>query len=301
MMKKSFKIIIILVVVLFVGVGAIIFMANRKSERFSIVATSFPAYDFARAVAGDAANVKMLIPPGVEIHDFEPTPQDIIDIEESDLFIYNGGESDEWVEGVVKNTKTGETFKMMDHADLLLEDGEDDEYDEHVWTSLKNAIKIINAIKDKLIDLYPENQKVFEENAKDYTDKLSALDSEYAEIVQNSNNDTLVFGDRFPLLYFVNDYGLDYLAAFPGCSEETEPSSETVATLIKKIKNDNIPVVFKLKMSGGSIAETIARETGAKILEFDAAHTISPDDFANNRTYLDIMKKNLEPLKEALE
>lgn len=331
-MKRSIKIFIVLFVVLFVVVGAIIRIGgiNKKSEEVLIVATNFPAYDFARAVAGDKADIKMLIKPGVELHDFEPTPSDIIDIKNSELFIYTGGESDGWIENILGDIDTDKTkiFKMMDVINVVEEeivdgmeeeyryeyghdngedkyqyyhDEEEIEYDEHVWTSVKNAVKIINSIRDELTEISPENKQVFEENAKKYTNQLADLDLEFQNIVSNGNRKTIIFGDRFPLRYFVDDYGLNYYAAFPGCSEQTEANSRTIAFLVEKIKSENIPVVLKIEMSSGNIAKTIADETGAKVLTFNAAHNISADDFKNGRTYAEIMKENLTVLEEALK
>ncbi len=306
-MKKSIKIIIALAIILFASLGIIVGLSDRKPDitKIKIVATNFPAYDFARAVAGDTAEIKMLISPGAEVHDFEPTPQDIIDIEDSDLFIYNGGESDAWLADILNDINPEQTkvFKMMDSANLVKEDAhaEEDEYDEHIWTSLRNATTIINNIKDELIKISPENQEIFTKNTEDYTAQLANLDTKFQKIVDSGKRKTIVFGDRFPLQYFVNDYGLEYYAAFPGCSEQTEASSETIASLINKIKTNKIPVVFKIELSNGQTAETISKETGAKVLTFNSAHNISADDFKSGRTYLDIMTDNRAALEEALK
>ena len=315
-MHKSTKIIIIFSIILLVTLGIIFnFSHTRNQASLSIIATNFPAYDFARAITGDTAEIKMLIKPGTEPHDFEPTPQDIIDINNSQLFIYTGGESDEWIKDIIRDidpTRT-QVYRMMDAVTPVEEsikegmespheEQEDGiEYDEHVWTSPKNAIKIINSLKDKFIKISPQNQAIFEKNTKSYTDQLSTLDQEIQAIIDSASRKVLVFGDRFPLRYFVDDYGLDYYAAFPGCSEQTEANSTTIAFLIDKVKSKSIPVVFKTEMSSDKIARTIADETGAKILEFNAAHHISLDDFNSGLTYLDIMKNNLAPLREALK
>jgi len=333
-MKRNLKICLVFVAFLVVVLGAIFGFRNMKQrdEKVTIVATNFPAYDFARAVAGDKAEVKMLIKPGAEVHSFEPSPQDIIDIKNSEMFIYVGGHSDEWVEDVLVDINADETkiFKMTDVVDVVAEDtehvyehehhhdeehdhgeeheheheeeqeGHEHEYDEHVWTSLRNSQKIIAGIKDSLVEVSPENEAVFEENAKKYSDKLADLDQKFQNIVDNGKRKTIIFGDRFPLRYFVDDYGLDYYAAFPGCSEQTEASSQTIAQLTEKVKSENIPVVFKIEMSSGKIADTIANETGAKVLTFDAAHNISSEDFESGRSYAMIMEDNLKALKEAL-
>lgn len=317
-MKKTTKIIIILIVIIGIFLGIILGVnkAKESNEKLSIITTNFPAYDFARAVAGDKANIKMLVKPGAETHDFEPTPQDIIDIKNSALFVYTGGESDEWIEDILEDIDINKTklIKMMDAVEVVEEETvegmehenhheheEEAEYDEHVWTSPKNAIKIVGAIKDELSKISPKNETLFANNSKAYIDKLSELDQKFQNIIKAGNRKTVVFGDRFPLRYFVDEYNLNYYAAFPGCSDQTEASSKTVAFLVDKIKNERIPVVFKIEMSSGKLAETISNETGAKVLEFQSAHNISSDKFNAGVTYIDLMERNLSALKEALD
>ena len=163
-----------------------------------------------------------------------------------------------------------------------------------------NASKIVAAIKDKLIEISPEKRSVYEENAKNYIDILTNLDTRFQEVVKTSDRKTVIFGDRFPLRYFVDDYDLSYFAALPGCSEQTEASSRTIAFLIDKVKSEQIPVIFKIELSSGKVAQTIANETDAKILTFNSAHNISAEDFKNGITYATIMEHNLEALSEAL-
>ena len=343
-MHKTTKILIALTAILLVSLGAFIGLSKKDSARskISIIATNFPAYDFARAVAGDKANVKMLIKPGAETHDFEPTPNDIIDLKNSRMFIYTGGESDEWVKKILNeiDPKTTKIIKMMDQVktvkEELVEGMEDDEHeheheheaeddhnhdhdhkhehehntsaehseegedDEHVWTSPKNAIKIINAIKSELVNIAKDDAATFSQNTENYAKKLSDLDQSFRDIVASARRKTLVFGDRFPLRYFVDEYGLNYFAAFPGCSEQTEASSKTIAFLIDKVKAEQIPVVLKIEQSNGKIAETISKATNAKILTFQSAHNVSPEEFEKGVTYIDLMTENLTVLKEAL-
>lgn len=335
-MHKTTKILIALTAILLVSLGAFIGLSKKDSARskISIIATNFPAYDFARAVAGDKANVKMLIKPGAETHNFEPTPNDIIDLKNSRMFIYTGGESDEWVKKILNeiDPKTTKIIKMMDQVktvkEELVEGMEDDEEshdhehehdhdhdhkhntsaehseegedDEHVWTSPKNAIKIINAIKSELVNIAKDDAATFNQNTENYSKKLSDLDQSFRDIVASARRKTLVFGDRFPLRYFVDEYGLNYFAAFPGCSEQTEASSKTIAFLIDKVKAEQIPVVLKIEQSNGKIAETISKATNAKVLTFQSAHNVSPEDFKKGVTYIDLMTGNLKVLKEAL-
>ncbi len=310
-MKKVFILLLVLCTCFVVGCGK-----EKNSTKYKIISTLFPGYDFTRAVIKDVddISVDLLLKPGSETHDFEPTPQDIIDIQESDLFIYIGGESDEWIDDVLKDIDTSKTkiLKLMDVVDLYEEElsegmeieeedeGEEVEYDEHIWTSPKNAIKMINKIKEEIINIDNDNKENYEKNASNYIDELTNIDNQFREIVNNASRKELVFGDRFPLRYFVEEYGLTYHAAFPGCSEQTEASAKTITYLINYVIQNKIPVVFHIELSNGKIAETIANETGAKVLEFNAVHNISKKDFDDGLTYADYMKKNIEVLKEAL-
>ena len=322
-MKKISKILLVFVVAVFSIVSLTGCNKNKDNEnKLTIVTTNFPSYDFARAVVKDNKDVelKMLLKPGAESHDFEPTPQDIIDIKNSDLFIYTGGESDEWISDILDDIDTDKTkvIKMMGLVDVKEEeivegmedeeheeeeehhDEEEVEYDEHVWTSPVNAIKIVNALRDEVVSIDNDNKKVYEDSAKEYTDKLEKIDNEFKDIVKNAKRKEIIFGDRFPLRYFVDEYNLKYYAAFPGCSAQTEASAKTISYLVDKVKEDKIPVVFHIELSNGKIAEAISKETGAKVLEFNTAHNISQKDFDAGVTYVDIMEENTKVLKEAL-
>ena len=315
-MKKIIK--IFFVAVMFFSLVSVTGCGNKKNNnKLTIISTSFPGYDFARAILKDVddTEVKMLLKPGSETHDFEPTPQDIINIKNSDIFIYVGGDSDEWIEDVLEDIDTNKTkvIKLMDLVNVVEEElvegmeeheeeeeEEEVEYDEHVWTSPINAITITNKLKDEIIKIDNSNKEKYEENANNYVAELNKIDNEIKEVVANSKRKEIVFGDRFPLRYFVDEYNLTYYAAFPGCSEQTEASAKTIAYLIDVVKKDKIPVVFHIELSNGKIAETISKETNAKVLEFNAAHNISQKDFDAGVTYVDLMKDNIKVLKEAL-
>lgn len=305
---KRFKLIILIVSILFIC-GC----ENKDSNKIRIVATNYPGYDFARAITKNSDNIEvtLLISPGSELHDYEPTPKDIIRIGESKLFIYVGGESDDWVKSLIKSNNIDEnkTFKLMDNTNLVyeetvegmqVEDKEEKEYDEHVWTSITSSIEIIEKLKSKIIEIDNKNKELYEKNTKDYVNELKKIDNEIKEIVNNSKRKEIIFADRFPIRYFVDDYNLKYYAAYKGCSHQTEASSKTIAFLIEKVKEDKIPVIFKLELSNSNIAETISKETNAKILEFNSAHNISKADFDSGITYAQIMNRNKEVLKEAL-
>ncbi|MCQ2506825.1 MAG: metal ABC transporter substrate-binding protein [Lachnospiraceae bacterium] len=286
--------------------------------KISVVTVNFPPYDFTSVIGGDKVSVTLLVKPGTESHTYEPKPKEMRKIAECDLFIYGGGESDEWVETLLSGEeyRNINTLKMMKLCSLRDEEtkegmtikkkednGDEDEheYDEHVWTSVLNAKLIVEGICEKLSAVSPENSTFFEENAKAYLNELDKIDSEIREVVKAGNKDTLIFGDRFPFLYFVKEYSLDYFAAIPGCAAETEPSAQTVAFLIDKVKKEKINVILYLELTNAKIAKVISEETGAKIMMFHSCHNLSQDEFERGENYLSLMKKNIEVLKEALE
>lgn len=290
---------------------------KKDSSKISVVTTIFPYYDFTRSIAGDKADIKLLLSPGSEPHSYEPSPSDIVAIENCDVFIYNGGESDEWVEGVLESieNKNMKVIRMMDYVDLLYEQNVDhdehnheheehdehgEEYDEHIWTSIRNAVKLTDAIYDELSSCDFANKEIYTKNRDTYINKLQTLDLEISEIVSNAKRKTVVFGDRFPFLYFVTDYSLDYECAFPGCSSETEPSISTVTHMINFTSNSQIPVVFYLEFSNGKVAKLISEDTGAKTIRFSSCHNVTKDEFADGASYISLMEQNADALKEAL-
>lgn len=297
------KVLIVLCLLLLTGCNEV------KSNKVKIVSTAFVGYDFSKEITKDLdVSVSMLLKPGAELHTYEPSPKDIAKIMDSDLFIYVGGESDEWVDDILSDLDKDKTkvVKMMDYVDLKkeeLKDGmegeEEDEYDEHVWTSPVNAKKIVEGIYKKLTKANLNKLKL-EENKKSYIKKLDGLDKEFRDIVENSERKTLIFADRFPLRYFVDEYNLDYYAAFKGCSSETEASSSTISFLIDKVKNEKIPVIFKIEMGNDKLANTIKEETNAKVLTFNSLHNITKSDYLKGKNYISLMKKNAKNLKEAL-
>lgn len=292
-------------------------------DKLQIVTTIFPPFDFARQISGGKAQISMLLKPGMESHSYEPSPADIIAIENCDLFIYNGGESDVWVDELLKtiNSDTIQILKMMDCVDGLEEtavegmqgvhshtheeehhhgEGETAEYDEHVWTAPLNACAITRKIAEKMIALDPNNASTYQNNAENYISLLSELDQEIQTIVSEGKRKMILFGDRFPFRYFADAYNLDYRAAFPGCSAESEPSAKTVAYLIDKARQEKIPNIFYIEFSNLKIARTLQEETGAIPLLFHSCHNLSKDEMDKGVTYLELMRKNAENLKEAL-
>lgn len=305
MIRKILAVMLIMGVVDLIVVGVMLKRGEGVDEAgLRILATSFPAYDFARAAVGDDGKVEMLLAPGAEIHDYEPTPQDIIKIQESDVFIYTGGESETWVDEMLEGIDSGRTkvIRMMDLVELMVEDeeGGEVEYDEHVWTSLRNAIVIVGVLRDELKELDKNKAEDYTNNAKSYIEELQEIDGEIRNLVTRGKRKEIVFGDRFALRYFVEEYGLDYDAAFPGCSEQTEVSVKTLTSLVDKVRELGAPVVLKNEMSNNGIAETIAGEAGVEVLEFYSGHSMAPEDFRDGVTYAEMMRRNIKVLERAL-
>ena len=288
---------------------------QNDDGKFKIVSTVFPGYDFAKNIAGENAQISLLLPPGSESHSYEPSPQDIIKIQNADLFIYVGGESEDWVSRILESMDTKvKTLSMMDVVEVYEEEtvegmeqdhnesGNDEvAYDEHVWTSPVNAIKISQAISDMLVETDPENAQLYSENAKVYIQKLDKLDKDFKEFFDTVDNKLLIFGDRFPLRYFVEEYGLDYYAAFPGCSSESEPSAATIAFLIDKVKEENIGTIFNIEFSNHRISDSIAEATGSKTALFHTCHNVSKEEMDAGEDYISLMTQNLERLKGAMK
>ena len=293
-----------------------------ENEKISVVATIFPQYDFVRQIAGENVELKMLLKPGEETHSYEPTPQDIIAIQNSDLFIYVGGENDAWVEDILESMPDNgrKTLKLVDCVDTVEEEhvegmkedheeheehGQEDmhsvhEIDEHVWTSPVNAIKIVEQIKEELCEIDSKNASDYEENAEAYVSQLKKLDQEFQDVVDHSKRKLMIFGDRFPFRYFAEAYDLDYYAAFSGCASDTEPSAATMAFLINKVQDENIKTVLKMELSNENIAKAIAEATNADVKEFYSCHNLTAEQFADGETYLSLMEKNVETLREVL-
>ena len=277
--------------------------------KLRIVTTIFPAYDFARRVFGNTADITLLLKPGTESHSYDPSARDIVKIDSCDLFIYNGGESDAWVENILKSADEVNALRMMDAVEALTEDHEgiaevehddDEEYDEHIWTSPKNAALIVESIRNAAVILAPENREPYDRAAEEYVAEINALDEKFTELLSGEER-YFVFGDRFPLLYFFREYGLNYFAAFPGCGSETEPSAQTVAFLIDRLsENDTVPTVFCIELSNRKLAETLADENNLPVAEFHTCHNITADDFASGESYVSLMERNYQTLQSAL-
>ena len=325
-MKKYISIVIAAMLVM-TGLCACRRSSASDEKKLQIVTTIFPEYDWVQNVLGEnpsGAEVTMLLDNGVDLHSYQPTAEDILKISTCDLFIYVGGESDEWVEDALK-TATNKDMVVINLLETLgdkvveeeviegmegeEEEGEGEaeeepEYDEHVWLSLRNSTVLVDSISDALKKIDAKNASVYEKNAASYKEKLSALDAKYAQAVSEARVKTLLFGDRFPFRYLVDDYGLTYYAAFVGCSAETEASFETIAFLSAKLDELKLPAILTIEGGSRKVAETILYNTPThdqKILVLDSMQSTVGDKAAYGQDYLAVMRKNLEVLKEALK
>ncbi len=292
-------------------------LMREDNEYPLVVSTIFPGYDFARNIGDEKAGVIQLLPLGAESHTYEPTPQDMMLVKKCDVFIYAGGESDTWIEEilseddaqgrvVVSMTEVSDTLVEEEKegmheggvlSDLFGEDEEEEETDEHTWTSPKNAVRICDAICDALCEVSPENAGYYKDNCGKYTGQLKKLDERFSDTVSKCPRKCIVVADRFPFRYLVNDYGLDYRAAFPGCADNAEVAADSIVTMCDYVKDNNIPVIFTIEFSSGKIADCVAEVTGAKILTLHSCHNVSSTD----EKYIDIMERNLINLSEALK
>lgn len=300
---------------------------TTEDGRLKVVTTLFPYYDFVRQVAGDRLNLTLVVPAGMDSHSFEPTPADMITIQEADVLICNGGEMEHWLSQVLDSIDKShmKIVTMMDYVDAVEEehvegmedaehehadhehaDEDDDghgveiEYDEHIWTSPKNAIKLCRAVADALCAADAENADLYRANCEDYCAQLEALDADLRALRANAVRDLLIFADRFPFLYFCEEYDLHYRAAFHGCSGDTEPSLATLKYLIDKVNDEHIPVVYTIDLSSQKVAEAVSECTGARIERLWSMQTISRTDFDAGETYLTLMQRNYEALKGGL-
>lgn len=319
-MKKFFALILICTLCLALCACGQQAQAPETDGGVNIVATVFPAYDFARQIAGDDGNVTLLIPPGSEAHSYEPTPQDIIRIQNCDLLVCNGGESEAWLDEIMGGMGNEiPTVVMLNCVDALTEedkDGmqvhehhdhdhdhdehEDEEYDEHVWTSPVNAQLICRAISAALCQADPAHASDYTARCVDYCAELQELDADFRGVIANAKRHTLIFADRFPVRYFVEEYGLDYFAAFPGCADNAEPSARTVAFLIDRVREEQAPAVLYIEFSNQKMADIVCEDTGCEKLLFNSCHNVTADQLRSGVTYLELMRGNLETVKEAL-
>ena len=276
-----------------------------KKDKLSIVCTVFPSYDFARQIIGELGEVELLLPASAESHSFNPTLSDIALVEGCDVFIYVGGEIDPWASEIVENSSNKERINLSLLEALEVEkkhnhDEHEDEVDEHVWTSISNSITICKKISEALCKKDKENEAKISLTTSEYIEKLKELKSSFETVVKNASNDTLIFADRFPFYWFTKEFSLNYVAALSGCSSDTEPTLTALKNVIDAVKNSGTNMVLYIEGSSGSIADKVVDETGAKKRVFHSCHNVSIDEKENGETYISLMQKNLEVLKEAL-
>lgn len=294
----------------------------QETGKLQIVATLFPQYDFARQVAGDKADVILLLPPGVESHSYEPTPSDVMKINESDLFLYTGKNMEAWSQKIIDAMKdSGSHSVVLDVSKgISLVKTEDEEghteeadaesagenahehlYDPHIWTDPVYAAAMTENIREALCGLDPGNAEYYTANAEKYEQELDSLDQEFRKIVKNGSRQEILFGSRFAFYYFAKRYGLDYKSAFDSCSSETEPSARAVAALVEEVKAKGVPVIYYAELEEPKVAKSISAETGAKMLLLHSCHNVTREELENGATYLSLMRQNAQNLKKGLE
>ncbi len=293
--------------------------SHTEDSGLKIVTTIFPEYDWTRNILGDSdADLTLLVDNGTDLHSFQPSADDIITISTCDVFIYVGGSSDTWVEDALENASNenmrvinlmdvlGDTVKEEETVEGMQAEAEEDEgieYDEHIWLSLRNAETACRAIADELCSADEDNAELYRANADAYIEKLNSLDAEYQAAADSASCRTLLFGDRFPFRYMTDDYGLEYYAAFAGCSAESEASFETISFLAGKADELGLTHIITLENSSSQIAETVSAasaDKSAEILQMDSMQSVSAADIDAGADYISIMEKNLEVLKKAL-
>lgn len=323
---KKIVLVIVLIAIILVGIIAGVKLGKRNktsnannTEKIKVTASNFASYDFLRAIIGDSDNIELtfLLGPGKDAHSYDPTAQDLITIQNSDLFIYIGGEMEKWADRVLPTIDTNNTkiicvaddIKTIEEQEIdgaELEEDEDEEegaFDEHIWTSPANAITMVNILEKSVEEIDSSNSSKYKQNAESYIAKIKNVDKQIQEIVDNKKRDRLVFGDKMPMQYFINYYKLQVSAAFSGCSTETEPSSKTITYLVNKAKEEKTPVILYVELNNGKVANTIANEigSGCKAMQIQTLHNVSKTDFDNGETWVSLMEKNLDVLKTALQ
>lgn len=318
-MKKRIAKILVCTMVLMISMTGCT-KSNKEEKKdegtkkdIKIVATLFPQYDFAREIAGEKAEVEMLMDPGVESHTYEPTPADIIEIGNSDLFIYTGENMEPWANTIIESIDNKDV-KVLDvskgitlekdghHQDEHEEEHKEHEehnheLDPHIWTSPINAMKMVSNIVESLCEIDPDNSDYYKSNGDAYLEKLTNLDNSFKDLMKSAKRNKIIIGDRFAMNYFTEEYGIEWEAAFDSCAANSEPSVKVIKDLIEDIKEESIPVVYYCELSNMKVAKSLQAETGVDILELHSCHTVTKEDFQSGITYIDIMTRNLENLK----
>lgn len=331
-MKKNILFLVVITIIFTLVITLISFLTDTSKngdEKIEVVATLFPQYDFVKQVGGDKVNVTLLLPSGTESHTYEPTPKDMVNINNSQLFIYTGKEMEPWAEqiiaGMKKDVNVLDLSKTVDlinseefeneHEHEHEDENEEEEhheheehehdhnhsYDPHIWLNPKHAIKMVESIRDELCKIDPDNKEYYTANAEAYIQEIQGLDNDFEQVVANSKTKKIAFGGAFAYAYFIERYNLEFISAYESCGENVEPSTMKIKEVIDYINTNNLPVIFYKEYTNGNVAKTISESTGAKMLVFNTVHNVSKAEIENNATYVSIMKQNLENLKIALE
>lgn len=305
MTKRIFSLLICIITIFSVASCA----PAENTEGINVVCTIFPQYDFARNIMGDAGTVTLLVPPGKEAHSYEATVSDMAKLRRADLVVYIGGDIDGWVLSALEGTDIP-ALSLLDTVALLSGDcGEDEHeghdhgegFDQHIWTSPKNAVIMTEAIRDALMGIDGENSEKYTEACAAYIAKLQRLDADFTACAENARKKMIVFAEKFPFRYLCEHYGIEHFAAFDGCATQSEPSLTVLAGLAAKIKENSLPAVLTVEFSTNTVASWLASETGAKVLCLHSCHSLTQEEFKRGESYISLMEKNLEVLREAMK
>lgn len=327
-MKVKKIILIVIALAIVISIGIVIGIGgnkNKSNSKYKVVASNFASYDFLRAIVGESKDIELtfLIGPGKDAHSYDPTSGDLIKIQNSDLFVYVGGEMEQWSDKVLESLdkKKTEVICIADFVKTIEEkevdgaeeheheeENEDEHeheekgaFDEHIWTSPENAIKMVEALEKAMEKVDNTNSNTYKQNAEKYVAQIKDLDKKFKNIVDNKKRNRLIFADKMPMQYFIDYYNLEVSAAFDGCSTEVDPSAKTIAYLQNKVKEEKIPVILYIELNPGTVAKTLAEETGAKAMQIQTLHNVSLDDFNKGETWVSLMTRNIEVLKKALQ
>lgn len=319
-MKRKLVFIIDILILIIVTMLFIFFCEpdsiNQSGDKLEVIATIFPNYDFVKQIGKDKVDVKLLLKSGVESHTYEPSPKDMVDIENSRVFIYTGNEFEPWAENILESVSseievvdTSKNIKLInkeefeshfENSEIIAEEHEDhheeSSFDSHIWLNPENAIIMIDDILAKLCSVDPENSDFYTENAKNYKSEIEKLNVEIDKTIQNSKRNEIAFAGEFSYSYFIDKYDLSFVSVYNNCGEGEDPSISKVKSVIDYINNHNLPVVFYEELSEGTVAKMIGDETSAKSMVFYTLHNAD----INKDSYVSLMRKNLENLKTAL-
>lgn len=286
---------------------------RTEGDKISITATLFPQFDFAREIGGEKVEVTLLLPPGIEAHSFEPTPQDIVSLSKTDIFLYTGAAMEPWAVNIVDNLKSqgvivvdlSEDIPMLELEDNV--DDHDDEHgdgdhsvDPHYWTDPNMAVIMADRIFEAIYEVDPENISLYSENAGYLKGKLIKLDQDIRTVVDNSKSSTILSGGHFAFGYFAHRYGLEHMSPYEGFSPNAEPSPKSIASLMETVASTNAQAIFYEELADPKVARVIAEETGVQILLLHGVHNVSLEDLESGKGYIDYMYENLENLKIGL-